>query len=110
MVWYSGALEKNCIHACSMGDTVASWRKRKLAHDGDAAGCLGLCTAAAIVDEAWVTLEKKQRSQNELLVTNQAQSRTKPLKITASHLERTLKANELELIGHGERFRVMPIV
>jgi hypothetical protein len=43
-------------------------------------------------------------------VTNQARSRTRPLKITASHLERTLEANELELIGHGERFRVMPTV
>jgi hypothetical protein len=56
---------------------------------------------------AWVTPEKRKRSQHELLVTNQDQSGARQLKITAPDLARTLKANNLEMVADVKRCRVV---
>jgi hypothetical protein len=51
--------------------------------------------------------EKKLKSHHELLVMNLSSSESGHLRISASDRARTLKANDLELVGDGEYFRVV---
>jgi hypothetical protein len=57
---------------------------------------------------AWVKPEKIPKSHHELLDVNLGSAGASHLKISASDLARTLKANDLELVGDGESFRVVP--
>jgi hypothetical protein len=57
---------------------------------------------------AWVKPEKILKSHHELLDVNLGSVGSSHLKISAPDLARTLKANDLELVGDGESFRVVP--
>jgi hypothetical protein len=50
---------------------------------------------------------KKLKTNHEMLVMNLNASEGGHLRISAPNLARTLKANDLELVGDGESFRVV---
>jgi hypothetical protein len=101
-------VEKIGLFACSVGGSASRGRKKRKTSGGDyAIGGFGSCTAAAIVAGAWVKLEKILKSHHELLVMNLGLAGLGHMKISAPDLARTLKANDLELVGDGESFRVV---
>jgi hypothetical protein len=105
VAWYADHLEKIILHPCSMEHTALQGRKRKDELDDGAIRGLGACSSATIVAGAWVTPEKKLRSEAAMNIHNQAGG--EDWKISADDLARTLKANGLVLIGDGERFKVI---
>jgi hypothetical protein len=56
---------------------------------------------------AWVKPEKKMKSNHDLLMMNLKVKDGGHLRIFAPDLARTLTANDLELVGDGESFRVV---
>jgi hypothetical protein len=88
-----------------MGHLAHRGRKIKAEPDSDPSGSFGVCPSAAVVAGAWMILEKKLRTENKINIHNQVGG--DDLKITAEDLARTLTANDLVLIGDGERFKVI---
>jgi hypothetical protein len=100
-------VEEVGLFACSVGGSTSRGRKRKTSGGDYAIGGFGSCTAAAIVAGAWVKPEKILRSHHELLDMNLGSAGSGHMKISAPDLARTLKANDLELVGDGESFKVV---
>jgi hypothetical protein len=90
-----------------VGGSTSQERKRKTSGGDYAIGGFGSCTAAAILAGAWVKPEKILKSHHELLDMNLGSAGSGHMKISAPDLARTLKANDLELVGDGESFRVV---
>jgi hypothetical protein len=90
-----------------MGSSTSRVRKRKTSNNDYAIGDFGSCPTNAIVAGAWVKPEKFLKTHHELLAMNLGLAGSGHLKISAPDLARTLKANDLELVGDGECFRVV---
>jgi hypothetical protein len=90
-----------------MGSSASRERKRKSSDNDYAIGGFGSCPANAIVAGAWVKPEKFLKTHHELLAMNLGSAGSGHLKISAPDLARTLKANDLELVGDGECFKVV---
>jgi hypothetical protein len=103
-------VEKNCLVALSVDGAATSGRKRKASRHDRPAGGFSSCAATAVVVEAWVKPEKKLKSNHEMLVMNLKANDGEHLKMSAPDLARTLKANNLELVGEGESFSVVQIL
>jgi hypothetical protein len=78
--------------------------KKKAQSYGGVSGELGACSTAVVVAGAWVTPEKKLRTESEINVHSQTEDGN--WKISTDDLTRTLMANGLVLIGNGEHFKV----
>jgi hypothetical protein len=91
-----------------MERTTQSGRKREVANNSEHFGGISSCLTSAIVVGAWLTPEKRARTEMEVCVIKQTREHEEPLNITTADLVRTLKANAFMLVGDGEGFRVLP--
>jgi hypothetical protein len=107
LVWNAESVEEIGLFACLVGSSVSRGRKRKASGGDYAIGGFGSCTADAIVDGAWVKPEKILKTHHELLAMNLGSAGSGHMMISAPDLARTLKANDLKLVGDGECFRVV---
>jgi hypothetical protein len=107
LVWNAESVEEIGLFACSVGSSASRGRKRKASGGDYAIGGFGSCTANDIVAGAWVKPEKILKTHHELLAMNLGSAGSGHMKISAPDLARTLKANDLELVGDGECFRVV---
>jgi hypothetical protein len=105
LVWDAESVEEIGLFACSMKGSASRGRKRKTSESEYAIGGFGSCPADAIVARAWVKPEKFLKTHHELLAMNLGSAGSGHLKISVLNLTRTLKANDLELVGDGECFR-----
>jgi hypothetical protein len=90
-----------------VGGSPSRGRKRKASGGVYSIGGFGSCSTAAIVAGAWVKPEKLLKSHLGMLDMTLGSTGSRHLKISAPDLARTLKANDLELVGDGESFRVV---
>jgi hypothetical protein len=85
-----------------MRNTGAGGQKRKAEDDGGAAGVSGSGATIAVVARAWVTPEKRMRSQLDLIISNQGLDGQDEKLITMANLARNLEEKNLMLVGDGE--------
>lgn len=98
---------RKSAYACSMEHSAGGDEREKL-NMMVSQLVIGSCATVAVVAGAWVTPEKRAKTQMELVIQNHVRSSGDDWEITAADLARTLDANALMLIGDGERFRVVP--
>jgi hypothetical protein len=89
-----------------MENYVEGGRKRKAGCNVGQVGGASSSAAGAIVAGAWLTLQKKARSTQEVCETNSMRG-FGPMLITAEDLARMLEANALMLVGDGAGFKVL---
>jgi hypothetical protein len=107
LVWVADYVEKVGLLDCSVRNSALRGRKRKPSDCDYAIGGFGPCPTNAIVAGAWVKPEKYLKTHHELMVMNLDSAGSGHLRILAPNLARTLKANDMELVGDGECFRVV---